>query len=187
MIFPTDAEVVNYNVELRPQSFGSRQNIFSAYVEDAFNVNSRLLLTLGLRYDYDNLSKGGSETGDYNNLAPRFSFNYKINSMSSIRGGYGIFYDKILYAVYSDALQQNTTSADYRAQLQALINQGILPADTDLDKITFDGNLTASATGVPYLNGPQFSELQSQRDKAFSNERRILNPNGYQKPIHPSI
>ena len=39
---------------------------------------------------------------------------------SSIRGGAGIFYDKILYAIYSDALQQNTTDADYKAQIQAL-------------------------------------------------------------------
>ena len=58
-----------------------------------------------------------------------------------IRGGYAMVYDKILYAIYSDALQQNTTSDDYRAQLQALIDQGILPSTTDLDKITFEGNL----------------------------------------------
>ncbi len=179
---PAGVSVLNYNVELRPKSFGARQTILSAYLEDAYNLNSRLLLTLGLRYDYDNLSKGGGTRGDYNNLAPRFSLNYKLNSMSSLRGGYGIFYDKILYAVYSDALQQNTTSPDYRKQLQALIDRGILPAGADLDRITFEGNLSASASGVPYLNGPQAAELQSQRDKAFSNERRILNPDGYQNP-----
>jgi outer membrane receptor for ferrienterochelin and colicin len=179
---PANVEVLNYNVELRPQTFGTRQTIFSAYAEDAFSLNSRLLLTLGLRYDYDNLSKGGGTKGDFNNLAPRLSFNYKLNSNSALRGGYGIFYDKILYAVYSDALQQNTNSTDYRKQLQQLIALGILPADTDLDKITFDGNLTASLPGVPYLDGPDFSELQAQRDHAFSNERRILNPNGYQNP-----
>ncbi|MEZ4941239.1 MAG: TonB-dependent receptor [Saprospiraceae bacterium] len=179
---PADVEVLNYAVELRPNAFGARQTIFSAYAEDAFNLTSRLLLTLGLRYDFDNLSKGGGTKGDFNNLAPRFSFNYKLGSNSALRGGYGIFYDKILYAVYSDALQQNTTGPDYRKQLQALIDLGILPAGTDLDKITFEGNLTASAANVPYLNGPQYSELQAQRDKAFSNERRILNPDGYQNP-----
>ena len=130
---PNDVEVLNYNVELRPKSFGARQTIFSAYVEDAYHVDSRLLLTLGLRYDYDNLSKGGGSKGDDNNLAPRFSFNYQLNSSSALRGGYGFFYDKILYAIYSDALQQNTTSPDYRKQLQALIDQGVLPADTDLN------------------------------------------------------
>lgn len=180
---PSDVQVLNYNVELRPASFGTRQNIFSAYVEDAFAASKKLNLTLGLRYDVDNLSKGGSEKADLNNIAPRFSFNYKLNSTSSLRGGYGIFYDKILYAVYSDALQQNTTSADYKAQLQALIAVGALPADTDIDAITFDGNAGASATNVTYLNGPSYTELQAQREGAFSGERRILNPNGYQNPL----
>ncbi|MBK8191720.1 MAG: TonB-dependent receptor [Lewinellaceae bacterium] len=180
---PADVQVLNYNVELRPASFGARQNVFSAYVEDAFNATSRLVLTLGLRYDYDNLSKGGSDKGDLNNIAPRFSFNYKLNSTSSLRGGYGIFYDKILYAIYSDALQQNTTSADYKKQLQALKDLGVLPAGTDIDKITFDGNAGASAANVTYLNGPSYTELQSQREGAFSGERRILNPNGYQNPF----
>lgn len=177
---PADVQVLNYGVELRPAQFGTRQTIFSAYAEDAFNMTNKLNLTLGLRYDVDNLSKGGGDDLDLNNLAPRFSFNYKLNPTSSLRGGYGIFYDKILYAIYSDALQQNTTSADYKKQLQALKDKGILPTDTDLDKITFDGNAGASANNVTYLNGPKYTDLQGQREGAFSGERRILNPNGYQ-------
>ncbi|MCB0637447.1 MAG: TonB-dependent receptor [Lewinella sp.] len=184
---PSDAEVLNYSVELAPASFGARQTIYSAYVEDQWSVTDRLNLTLGLRYDYDNLSKGGAEQGDLNNLAPRFNFNYKLSPRSSLRGGYGIFYDKILYAIYSDALQQNTTSADYRAQLQELVDLGILPKDTDLDRITFDGNLSGFATGVPYLGGPSYTELQGQREGVFSNERRILNPNGYDNPYTHQI
>ncbi|MDX2135408.1 MAG: TonB-dependent receptor [Saprospiraceae bacterium] len=179
---PADAQVLQYNVELRPQSLGARQNIFSVYLEDDWSVNNRLNLTAGLRYDYDNLSKGGGDRGDFNNIGPRLSANYKLDARSSLRTGYGIFYDRILYAVYSDALQQNTTGADYRKQLQALIDQGILPADTDLDKITFDGNLSATVSGVDYLQGPTSGELQDQREKAFSNDRRILNPEGYQNP-----
>lgn len=179
---PADAEVINYNVELRPASFGTRQNVFSAYIEDQWAATSRLNLTLGLRYDYDNLSVGGADQGDYNNIAPRFNFNYKIGASGSLRGGYGIFYEKILYAVYSDALQQNTTSADYKTQLEELVRLGILPEDTDIDAITFEGNLTATTTNTTYLNGPSFESLQDQREGVFSGERRILNPNGYQNP-----
>jgi outer membrane receptor for ferrienterochelin and colicin len=179
---PADVQVLAYNVELRPAAFGATQNIFSAYIEDAWTVTNKLNLTLGLRYDYDNLSKGGSDKGDFDNIAPRFSFNFQPGGNSSIRGGYGIFYDKILYGVYSDALQQNTTDADYKRQLQALKDQGILPAGTDLDRITFDGNIGASANNVTYLQGPSYEELQGNRARAFSGERRILNPNGYQNP-----
>ncbi len=180
---PADVQVLNYNVELRPASFGKTQNVYSVYLEDQFAATDRLNLTLGLRYDYDNLSKGGSDKGDYNNIAPRFNFNYQLGRRSSLRGGYGIFYDKILYAVYSDAMQQNTTSADYKTQLRQLVALGILPSDTDIDKITFNGNLGGSASNVTYLNGPSSETLQGQREGVFSNERRILNPNGYQNPL----
>lgn len=179
---PSNATVVNYNVELRPASFGTHQDIYSAYVEDLWSATEKLNITLGLRYDYDNLSKGGSDKGDYNNLAPRFNFNYKLSNNSSFRGGYGIAYDKINYAIYSDALQQNTKAADYRTQLQQFITLGILPANTNLDAITFNGNISASVPNVSYLQGPSGDQLQAQREGVFSNERRILNPNGYNNP-----
>lgn len=179
---PSNAKVSSYSIELRPTEFGKRQSIYTAYVEDLYSINSRFNLTLGLRFDYDNLSKGGGSKGDWNNIAPRASFNYKLTERSSIRGGTGLFYDKVLYAIYSDALQQNTTSADYKSELQALIAKGILPANTDLSKVTFNGNISAAATNVTYLNGPSAVSLQGQRDNAFSFERRILNPNGYSNP-----
>jgi outer membrane receptor protein involved in Fe transport len=182
---PSDVKVVNYNVELRQQAFGKRQNQYAVYGEDLIAVTPRLNITLGLRYDYDDLSKGGASSGDYNNIAPRTSFNYKLTDKSVIRGGFGLFYDKILYTIYSDALQNNTTSTAYKQELQQLINKGILPANTNIDRVTFNGNLTA---GFPnpsfgYLQGPSSSSLQSQRDNTPSNELRILNPNGYQNPM----
>lgn len=179
---PQNAQVLNYNVELRPTSYGKTQSIYSAFFEDLWSVNSNLNVTLGIRYDYDNLSKGGSNKGDYNNFAPRLNFNYKINNSSSLRGGYAIMYDKIIYAIYSDALQQNTTSSSYKKQLQQFINLGILPSTTDISAITFDGNLSATVPNVTYLQGPNANSLQGNRESIFSNERRILNPNGYQNP-----
>lgn len=183
---PADALLLAYAVELRPAAFGTRQNIFSLYAEDQWAVNDRLNLNIGLRYDYDNLSRGGAAEGDWNNIAPRFSFNYKLNTRSSLRGGTGIFYDKILYAIYSDALQQNNTGEDFRRQIAYFVERGDLPADTDIDRVTFDGNLVvgeSNSSGLPYgyLNGPSAESFAGQRN-LFSGERRILNPNGYDNP-----
>ena len=178
---PDSAEVVNYSIELRPNSFTKTQNIYNLYVEDQWQVSRRLNLNIGLRYTYDNLSVGGGTEGDMNNIAPRFSFNYQLSEKSSIRGGYGVFYEKIIYAIYSDALQFNSNHDDYKVQLQELINLGILPEGTDLELITNEGNRTASIGNVTYLNGPSSDELQDQRN-LFSNELRILNPNGYDNP-----
>jgi len=179
---PRDVEVLNFGIELRPESFEKRQNIYSFYVEDLYSVNSNLNVTFGLRYDYDNLSVGGGDSGDFNNIAPRTSLNYTINSRSSLRAGWGMFYDKILYAVFSDALQFNSNSADYRRQIQALVDQGLLPEHTDIPEVTNEGNLTASLNNVDFLEGPSSEELQGQRDNIFSNELRILNPEGYDNP-----
>ena len=180
---PADATVVDYSVELQPKAFGARQNLLGLYAEDLFAATSRLNLTLGLRYDYDSLSKGGSSSADKNNLAVRTAFNYDLDGKSVVRGGYGIFYDKILYTIVSDALQQNSTAAGYRGQLLDLQARGLLPADTDFGRILFDGNLTANFAGVPYLGGPTPAAVQAQRDLVTSSERRILNPNGYPNPL----
>ncbi|MEY3053154.1 MAG: hypothetical protein RLY31_2939 [Bacteroidota bacterium] len=180
---PSDAKVSLYQVELRPTSLGKTQHISSGYLKDRFDVTGRLTGTMGLRYDYDNLSKGGVARGDRNNLAPRLNANYRLGQRSLLRGGYGTCCEKILYAVYSDALQQNTTSTHHKRQLRQLVALGILPADTNIDRITFAGNLTASLQQVPYLKGPDRRLLQGQRQGVFSNDRRILNPNGYDNPL----
>lgn len=179
---PQDVRVLQYGVELRPNSFEKRQNIVSLYIEDQWSVNSKLNINAGLRYDYDNLSKGGSTKGDLNNIAPRLSMNYKLSDKSSIRAGYGIYYDKILYALYSDALQFNSNSLDYKEQLKQLQKLGILDADADLNLITNEGNLVASDPNASFLSGPSAEELQDQRSNIFQNELRILNPNGYDNP-----
>ena len=179
---PGDVSVLNYGVELRPNAFEANQNIFSIYIEDQWAIAPRLNANIGLRYDYDDLSKGGNDTGDLNNIAPRLSLNYTINEQSSVRLGYGMYYDKILYALYSDALQFNSNSEGYKAQLQALIDQGVLPEGSNIEALTNEGNLTANDPNAAYLQGPLAADLQNQRNEVFQNELRILNPNGYDNP-----
>lgn len=179
---PADVQVLDYAVELQPRSFGDRQNMHGVFAEGLFAINNKLDLTLGFRYDYDSLSKGGASSGDSDNFAPRMSFNYALDERSVVRGGVGVFYEKLPYAIYSDALQQSSTSAGFRQQLNELIALGILPSDTNLDRVTFDGNLVVNPQDVTYLNGPTPDRVQNLRDNAFSGERRILNPNGYDNP-----
>jgi len=95
-----------------------RQRMHFAYIQDDFNVNSKLTLNLGLRYDFatpqyerDNrLSNYDPETNsillarsgslydralvdpDRNNFGPRLGFAYTPTPRTVIRGGYGISY-----------------------------------------------------------------------------------------------
>jgi hypothetical protein len=99
-----------------------------------------------------------------------------------VRFGAGIFTGKLSYAVISDALQRNTTSAGLLSQLEQLQALGMIPERADLADLTFDGNLSVSPTCARVADCPSPSEVQALRDSATLNEARILNPNGYESP-----
>ncbi|MBA4163253.1 MAG: TonB-dependent receptor [Erythrobacter sp.] len=181
-VLALDPVVANYSVELRPQSFGTAQTQLAFYVEDEWQLSSQLTATLGVRWDYDSLTGKGATGGDYDNIAPRFSLNYRPDARSSLRFGAGLFYGKMSYAVISDALQRNTTSPGFLAQLGQLQALGVIPAGTDLADVTFDGNLTVSPACATVAQCPSPGEVQNLRDTATINEARILSPTGYDSP-----
>ena len=183
---PGNVGVQEYRVDLSSKDrFGTTQNVFNAYAEDNFAVNQNLNLGIGLRFDYDNLSKAGGTKGDWNNFGPRLSFNYKLDEDNVIRGGYARAYDKIKYSVTSDNLQFSNNSANFKLQLAELQRQGILDKNADLDRITFPGNLRATylqGNTPSFLNGPTSEQAQFNRATQSSTTFRIKNPNGYQNP-----
>ncbi|MEO7394454.1 MAG: TonB-dependent receptor, partial [Chitinophagaceae bacterium] len=165
--------------------FGVRQNVFNIYAEDNFEVNKKLNISAGLRFDYDNLSKAGSTKGDWNNIAPRLSFNYKIDNNNVISGGWGIFYDKIKYSVASDNMQFSNNSPNFKLQLAELQRLGLLNPNADLDRITHPGNLRAfydQGSAPAYLQGPTSEQAQGNRALQSGANFRIKNPDGYQNP-----
>ncbi len=67
-----------------------RQNEYSAFVQDKWTLDGRVTLDLGLRFDRDQI-------GASNNFAPRFGFVIlpTDSERTVVRGGVGLFYDKI--------------------------------------------------------------------------------------------
>jgi len=63
----------------------------SAFVQDKWQLNSRLTLDLGVRLDHDSLSAEPA------NVAPRVGFVWAAtrDNRTAIRGGFGVFFDKI--------------------------------------------------------------------------------------------
>ena len=180
---PATAAVLNYGVELRPAQFGDQQDQLALYFEDQVSLSQDLTLTAGLRWDYDSLTEAGSGSADTDNFAPRLALNFRMNDRLALRGGAGVYFERIPYTVLSDALQQNTTAAAFRNQLVALGDAGLLPANLDPRLVTFDGNLTVNpACPDGYLQCPTPEQVADLRDTAVSNERRILNPGGLDSP-----
>jgi hypothetical protein len=110
----SDAQISNvYTVDQRHWAT-------SFFLQDAWKVNARLSLNLGLRYDFitpaleaqndqanfipegtgrvvlasdGSLQDRGLVKPDRNNFAPRVGVVYKLNEQTVLRGGYGIFYN----------------------------------------------------------------------------------------------
>jgi len=181
---PANAQILSAVFETQPRAFGDTQNIYSGFVEDQWQITDDLSLTGGLRYDFDSLTDVAGN-GDFDNFAPRVAFNYTPHPDIAIRGGIGLFVEKIPYAIISDAIQQNSRSPGFLAQLQTLINRGILPADTDLNAVTSDqGNAGVNVAGLcaSLTQCPDPATLTAQRNALTFGERRIFNPNGLENP-----
>ena len=67
------------------------KNEVSFFVQDDWQIASRFTLDLGVRFDHDNLS------AEAINVAPRIGFVFAPNrdGRTAIRGGFGVFFDKI--------------------------------------------------------------------------------------------
>jgi hypothetical protein len=82
---------------------------FGGFIQDKWQLNRRLTLSLGLRYDVEKIpiqeldNPEFSDPNDYpvdqNNFAPRigFAWDMKGDGQTVVRGGYGRFYDKTHY------------------------------------------------------------------------------------------
>jgi len=87
-----------------------KQNEYSAFVQDKWELNSRVTLDAGLRFDRDQLSTD-------NNFAPRIGIVFLPTSSERtvVRGGVGLFYDKIALNVGSFAQYPNQRVTTFAA------------------------------------------------------------------------
>jgi hypothetical protein len=95
----------------------SNNTYVAGFIQDDWRVSDRLTLNLGLRYEVDtevnNQSRvdelnpivlpfvSGPRQRDLNNLGPRLGFVWAASPTTTVHGGYGTYYDRIVLQVQS--------------------------------------------------------------------------------------
>ena len=112
--FRTYPDRLSIRVPGASRTFNKSQSL-GAFVQDKWNLGNRLTLTLGLRYDVENVTLPETDNPlfddpnewpiDTNNLAPRVGFTYGFQeNQMLIRGGYGRFFDKTHFELVSGVI-----------------------------------------------------------------------------------
>ena len=147
-------------IGLRGIKFGTYD--YNFFVQDDFRINPRLVVNLGLRYEYQKspevvfpndstviipndgrtLAEATSTLpSDKNNFGPRIGFAYDLfgDGKTSIRGGYGIYYGRIINSTIYNALI-NTGNPNGQASIRVrstAANAPIFPNILPIDNLTF--------------------------------------------------
>lgn len=106
---PHDVAVLSYSQTFRNPDVRDSQLLAGLFAEDVFRATPDLTLTAGVRWDYDSVTNTPIGDADLNNVAPRAGVSWTPGGSArhQLRGGYGIFYERIPFAVYSDTLFNN--------------------------------------------------------------------------------
>jgi hypothetical protein len=148
---PATRSYSSFNQGVGPTAFSFRTFDFDAFVQDTWHVHPRTTVNLGLRYDYEQMPEPQIPNAllpataifpsDKNNFGPRIGVAYDLagGGNTVVRGGYGVFYGRIINSTISNAIT-NVGSPAGQLSLQLLNNQPGAP--------TFP-NILASASATP--------------------------------------
>jgi hypothetical protein len=79
--------------------FDADHSSFGVFAQDQWAVTPRLTLTCGLRYDLESYPTSFVARQDKNNVQPRAGFAYAYSPRGVVRGGFGIFDDRLVSSV----------------------------------------------------------------------------------------
>jgi len=168
----------NFNQGLGVLGLTMKTTDLNYFLQDDWRVSPRLTLNLGVRYEYQRnplainpnpaLPQTRNNVNDRNNIGPRVVFAYDVNGdgKTSIRGGWGIYYGRVINSTVYNALVNTGVGIDV-AQRQVTLQATSAAAPVYPNLLT-TGALVAPA--VQYFS-PKFQLPQiHQWDFIFERE-----------------
>ncbi|MCU1266994.1 MAG: hypothetical protein JWM21_3312 [Acidobacteria bacterium] len=116
----------SFNQGFGPTLFNFTTNDINVFLQDEWRYTPRLTVNLGVRYEYERLPKPflpsfvpqtNNFPKDKNNVGPRIGFAWDMtgDAKNSLRGGYGIYYGRIINSTILNAL---TNTGNTGGQIQ---------------------------------------------------------------------
>jgi hypothetical protein len=176
----------NFAQAFGPSRFDFRTDDFAFFIQDDYRVTPRLTVNLGLRYEYEKLPTpqipnadvpGSFEfPSDKNNFGPRFGFAYALtqDGKTSLRGGYGIYYGRIINSTIASAISNTGNFAGQLATSVAATAANaptfpfVLPTPTQADLTS--GKVVLPPSSIVYFQHNYQSPTVHQADVVFERE-----------------
>jgi hypothetical protein len=175
------AEITTFNFPVFPSN---RENSISGYINDHWQMNRRLTINLGLRYDYDHafLPEQTKEQGQFGNagtfarfegntwkdLAPRTGVAYDITAdgKTVIKATYGA-YNSGMADTFAQTFNQNAVAQTVYRWRDLNGNDNYDPGETNFNDPTDFITTTAAANNVfnPDLQRPRQHEVTAVFDR----------------------
>jgi outer membrane receptor protein involved in Fe transport len=169
----------------------SNNTHLAAFLQDDWNLSARLTVNLGVRYEVDTDVNNQSRVGelnpivmpfvkdersrDLNNLGPRAGFAFRATPHLTVRGGYGIYYDRVVLQIQSleRGLDGRALPIEVRAGNLFFVDQatGRIPPFAPTVSNPFSGFILpgAGASGIniidPHLQNPMVHEFSLGFDR----------------------
>lgn len=145
---------------------------YNFFIQDDWRYTPRVTVNLGLRYEFErlpdpflasNVPQTNNLPRDKNNFGPRIGFAWDMtgNGKNSLRGGYGIFYGRIINSTILNAL---TNTGNPGGQTQVSLSQNTATSCTVPNPTTNCSPIfpTTLASAPPGNSGIQFFQNHFQ-------------------------